>query len=260
MAFLRGEQEDDSTFENRQGKSSGQLNLKTKTEKGNNDKQDVGTKSWMVTTVVKEVSRWLCKLDNACEQMAFKISHVEVESEGSTPCLVNDVAKDCVKGGTTCLKCLYDMTKSSTERYVDNIEYKSHEERYANNVKYDSNIERYGRNIQYESHEERYVNGVRSKSNMETYYGKNIQYESHEERYADGVRSKSNVEIDGRNIQYESHEERYVNDIKVEVQHRERIWSSHRICGWRNQLEHLWNCCNNSIRRYGVRCASQSTV
>ena len=60
---------------------------------------------------------------------------------------------------------------------------------------------------------------------------KNIQYESHEERYADGVRSKSNVEIDGRNIQYESHEERYVNDIKVEVQHRERIWSSHRICG-----------------------------
>ena len=98
------------------------MNLKIDTKKGNNDKQGVGTKYWIVTTVVEETSRWLCKLDYACEQMAFKIGHVEVGSKDSTPCLVKDVAKDCVEGGTTCLKCLYETTKSSTERYVDYIE------------------------------------------------------------------------------------------------------------------------------------------
>ena len=88
------------------------MNLIIKTEKGNNGKQDVGTKSWMVPTVVEESNRWLCKLDNACYQMVFKISHVEVGSEGCTPGLIKDMAKDCVEGGTNCLKCLGDMTKS----------------------------------------------------------------------------------------------------------------------------------------------------
>ena len=67
------------------------------------------------------------KLENACVQMTFKISHIEAESEGSTQCLVEnrakdckgstlwlvkDVAKDCVEGGTTCLKYMDDTTKS----------------------------------------------------------------------------------------------------------------------------------------------------
>jgi hypothetical protein len=47
------------------------MDLRIETEKGNNDKKDVGTKSWMVTTVVEETSRWLFEFDNACEQMAW---------------------------------------------------------------------------------------------------------------------------------------------------------------------------------------------
>jgi hypothetical protein len=64
------------------------MNLKFKTEKGNNIEQDTGTKSWMVTTVMEEANRWLCKLNNVREEMAFKISHAEVGLEGSTPGLV----------------------------------------------------------------------------------------------------------------------------------------------------------------------------
>jgi hypothetical protein len=114
------------------------------------------TKSWTVTTVVEEASRWLCKLDNACEQMSFKISHVELGSEGSTPGLVKDVAKNCVKGGTTCLKCLDDMTKLCMERYVDNIEYESRVETCANNdasydIEYKSREEKCAHDVQYES-------------------------------------------------------------------------------------------------------------
>ena len=121
--------------------------------------------------------------------MAFKISHIEVGSEsstpcldkdvandckGSTPCLVEDMTKDCVKGGTTCLKCLDDMikscgrggttclkyldgmTKSYMERYVDNIEYKSQRNMRANNdvsydIEYKSHMERCTTDVQYES-------------------------------------------------------------------------------------------------------------
>ena len=80
VALSQGEQEAGLMFKNRQGKLSGQMSLNIKTEKGNNVEQGAGTKSWMVTTVMEEVSRWLCEMDNACEQMAFKISHVEVGS------------------------------------------------------------------------------------------------------------------------------------------------------------------------------------
>ena len=128
-------------FENKQGKSSGRMNLKFETKKGNNTEQDVGIKSCIVTTVVEEARRWLCELDSACEQMAYKISHIIVGSKGSTPCLVKDMAKDCVEGDITCLNCLDDMTKSCVtgdttclkcldgmtescmERYVDDIGY-----------------------------------------------------------------------------------------------------------------------------------------
>ena len=58
-------------------------------------------------------------LENACERMAFRIGHIEVGSEDSTPCLDKDVAKEYVKGATTCLKCLHDMTKSSTIRNME---------------------------------------------------------------------------------------------------------------------------------------------
>ena len=44
-------------FEKRRGESSDQMNLKIETEKGNNDEQDIGTKSWIVTTVVEEAHR-----------------------------------------------------------------------------------------------------------------------------------------------------------------------------------------------------------
>ena len=131
------------------------MNFKIETKKGSNAKQDARTKYWTVTTGVEEASSWLCELDNACEQMAFKISHAKVGSEGSIPYLGKDVARDYVKGGITCLKCLYDITKSCNESYVDDIKYKFHEERYANNIKYNSNIERNGRTLKYESYEER---------------------------------------------------------------------------------------------------------
>ena len=78
------------------------MNLYFETQKRNNDEQDAGTKSWMVTTVVEEACRWLCRLDNTGEHMAFKISHVEMGSGGSAPCLNTDVAKDC-KGNTSWL-------------------------------------------------------------------------------------------------------------------------------------------------------------
>ena len=61
-----------------------------------------------------------------------------------------------VKGGTTCLKCPDDMTKSCTERYVDDIEYKSQEERCKNNdtsynIEYKSHVENCANNVQYKS-------------------------------------------------------------------------------------------------------------
>ena len=121
--------------------------------------------------------------------MALKTSHVEVGSEGSTPCLdkdvakdfkgsipctVKNVAKDYVEGGTTSLTCLDEMTKSCgrgsntflkcldgmrkscMERYVDDIEYGSQEERCTNNdvsydIEYRSYMERCTNNVQYES-------------------------------------------------------------------------------------------------------------
>jgi len=239
MALFRGEQEDGSTFENRRGESSGQMNLKIETEKGNNERDkniaDVEEASSLLLAEFflgsdhddKYVGNQY-ELENACEQMAFKISHVEVGSEGSTPCLVEAVAKDCIEGVTTCLKCLHDMTKSSNKK-LGRIQYESHEERYTygersksckvknpKEPKTNSNFEKHGR-IQYESRAERYVNGVRSVSNIEE-DRRNIQYESHEERYANGVISKSNLERYGRNIQYESTE--------------------------------VWNFCDNSIGQY----------
>ena len=107
MALFRREQEDGSTFKNRRGKFSGQMNLKIETGKGNN-KRDKNN------TDVEEARRLLLeeffldsnhddeyvenqyKLENDCEQMAFKIGHIEVGSEGSTPCLDKDVAQECV--------------------------------------------------------------------------------------------------------------------------------------------------------------------
>ena len=81
--------------------------------------------------------------------MAFKISYIGVGSEDSTPCLDKDVAKECVEGVTNCLKCLHDMTESSTKKH-GRIQYESHKERYANGVRSRSNNEKYGR-IQYKS-------------------------------------------------------------------------------------------------------------
>ena len=201
MAMLRGEQKDCLAFEKRQGESSGQMNLKIEVEKGNK-KRDKNKAS------VEEASRLLLKeffldsdhdeeyvgnqyeLENACEQMAFKLGHIEVGSEGSTRCLDKDVAKDCIKGVTTCPKCLHDRMKSSTKKH-GRLQYTSHKERYANGVRFKSNVRKHG-SIQYKSHKGSYANGVRSRSNDEKY--ERIQFESHKERYANGVRSKSNVE------------------------------------------------------------------
>ena len=44
------------------------------------------------------------------------------------------MTKSCGRGGTICLTCLDDMTKSCIERDVDDIEYKSQEERCVNNM------------------------------------------------------------------------------------------------------------------------------
>ena len=176
------------------------MNLKIETEKGNNERDkniaDVEEASSLLLAEFflgsdhddKYVGNQY-ELENACKQMASKISHVEVGSEGCTPGLVKAVAKDCIEGVTTCLKCLHDMTKSSNKK-LGRIQYESHEERYANGVrskskvknstgpktntkvknptgpKTNSNVEKHGR-IQYESQVERYVNGVRSLSNGE---------------------------------------------------------------------------------------------
>lgn len=140
---------------------------------------------------------WLCGLDNACEQMSFKIINIELVSEGSTPCLDKDVAMDyveggttchkylddttkrCRRGGTTCLKWLDDMPKSCMEKYVNNIDNnKSHMERSANDVQYESNMERYADDIEYESYNERCTD------NDSPY---NIEYKSRLERCTNNV-------------------------------------------------------------------------
>ena len=108
------------------------------------------------------------------------------EYKGSITYLVKDVAKDYVKrgttcqkclydmikswgrGGTTCMKCLDDMTKSFMERYVEDIEYGSQEERCTNNdascnIDYKSYVERCANDDQYKSSMERYVDNIEYK-------------------------------------------------------------------------------------------------
>ena len=125
------------------------MDLKTKIKKGNNkqDKNKAGAEEasrLLLARSMYETNTKFIMLESRWHSISATLKcDQKVSPHAQTRIQDNDVAKDCVKGGTSCLKCQDDMTKScgrgSTtclkcldgmaksciKRYVDNIEYKS---------------------------------------------------------------------------------------------------------------------------------------